>query len=262
MFSSGYTSVQRNAIHQFMSFTQTTERNAAKVLKSNSWNLEQALDSYFHSNTIPVPPVAQIDSNYLNAIFDQFKQSDGPEGSKDVLSVAGTMKYFEQLYLSLEDPTVLALCEALKSPSMGELTREGFLTGWGRSGLSCDTLDMMRAKIPELRQSMVRDETFFKRVYRWTFTWALTPGQKGLPLESAIEWWKLLLQDRFSHLDSWATFLTEKKRNSVPKDTWNMLYDFVQYTNSNPTLANYDDEGAWPSVIDDYVRYYKEKHLK
>jgi DCN1-like protein 1/2 len=58
-----------------------------------------------------------------------------PEDPPDMMSIAGMMAYFEKLNLSLEDPTVLALSEALKSPTMGEFTRQGFVEGWGTSGL-------------------------------------------------------------------------------------------------------------------------------
>src|SRR5437763_14406943 len=108
----------------------------------------------------------------------------------------------------------------------------------------------MRQQIPALRQSMAQDEAFFKRIYLWTFGWARTQGQKGLPLELAIEWWKLLFQHRFQgHLDTWTQFLTEKWNKSVPKDTWNMLYDFVLFAEKDPGLESYDEEGTWHPIF-------------
>lgn len=173
------------------------------------------------------------------------------------------MGYFEQLGLQLDDPTVIALSKALDSPSMGELTKKGFVDGWTTLGYvrsfyiiysdmtllksdlhSADSLTNQKVKLEELKESMQSDEEFFKGVYLWTFAWARAPGQKALPAENAIEWWKLLLQSRFeNHLDLWIRFLTEKWNKSVPKDTWNMLYDFVQYTKEDPKLEKYDEMG-------------------
>lgn len=37
-----------------------------------------------------------------------------------------------------------------------------------------------------------------------------------------------------------------------------MLWEFVLYTRQDPNLDNYDIEGAWPSVIDDFVNYLND----
>ncbi|KAF3930693.1 hypothetical protein ABW19_dt0208361 [Dactylella cylindrospora] len=170
------------------------------------------------------------------------------------------MAYFEALDLQLDDSAVLALSEALQSPSMGEFTRQGFVEGWGSGGLGADTIDRMKVKTQELSTSMQTDEAFFKRIYLWTFNWAKPTGQKSLPLDNAIEWWKLLFANKFAgHLDSWISFLTEEWKKSIAKDTWNMLYDFVKFAEGDPSLASYDELGSWPSVIDGYVAYHRRK---
>ena len=75
-------------------------------------------------------------------------------------------------------------------------------------------------------------------------------------LEIAIEFWKLLLADRWTNLEIWIEFLQEKYNKTIPKDTWNLLYDFIQDIGTDFTL--YDENGAWPVIIDDFVVYGKE----
>lgn len=40
------------------------------------------------------------------------------------------MRYLGDLGLSLEEPVVLAVLTELDAPTMGELTRKGFVDGW------------------------------------------------------------------------------------------------------------------------------------
>ncbi|KAK6363279.1 Scaffold-type E3 ligase [Orbilia blumenaviensis] len=239
-----------------MQFTQTPERTAKRILQANNWNLELAIDSYYQ-NPNASSGTGPTNQNAINAIFDQFKQ---PNDSPDTYSIGATMAYFDALGLQLDDVTVVPLSKALSSETMGEFTRKGFTDGWMQLG--ADSLPRMQAKLQELRQQLDTNDEYFKEVYKWAFGWAKAPGGKALALENAIEMWKLLLTSRFGgngHLDRWAEFLEEKWKKSIPKDTWNMFYEFIVDAKSDPTLTGYDENGSYPSTIDAYVDYYRNQ---
>lgn len=44
------------------------------------------------------------------------------------------MKYLGDIHVQLDEITCLGIAELLKSPSMGEFTRENFLAGWRAVG--------------------------------------------------------------------------------------------------------------------------------
>lgn len=44
------------------------------------------------------------------------------------------MKYFENLGVDVEGMEVLAVLEIIQAPTMGEMSREGFVDGWSSLG--------------------------------------------------------------------------------------------------------------------------------
>lgn len=123
---------------------------------------------------------------------------------------------------------------------------------------SASNISDMKARVEELRVLLYNDPDFYKAVYQYTFLFNLSEGTRVLPIETAVDNWMLLLKDRFALLDKWITFTTDVYGKAVTRDTWNMIYEFSIYADSDPNLEQYDEEGAWPSVIDEFVEYVKD----
>ena len=71
---------------------------------------------------------------------------------------------------------------------------------------SCDSIEKLKAKLP-LLDAELRDPAKFKDLYQFTFNYAKNPGQKGLDLEMAIAYWRIVLGNRFPYLELWCNFL-------------------------------------------------------
>lgn len=114
--------------------------------------------------------------------------------------------------------------------------------------------------------TLKNDDAYFKRVYRHTFYAGKEPGQKALDLENAIVYWGMLFTapgrpwatKSHNWLQLWTTFLGEKWTRSVNRDMWNQTLEFATKTMQDETLSFWNEDGAWPSVIDDFVAWCRE----
>lgn len=245
MSSSG---TQRQAVAQFREMTGASESTAQKYLKATRYNLELSIDTFLrkHSGT------PRVDTKQLEKIFSQY--ADG--GNGDEIPIEGTIRYLEDLELGLEEIGVLGLAMELDAPTQGVFTKTGFVKGW--SALGIGSLNGMKDHAATLTPalSVVASPTttteLFKKTYLHTFTFALTPPSRTLPLESAFVFWDLLLTGRFTRLESWKEFLTGRNRG-ISRDVWNLLLEFSDTVNDD--LSNYDALEAWPVVIDDFVAW-------
>lgn len=132
---------------------------------------------------------------------------------------------------------------------------------------SADTLPKQQALVDSFRRSLTQSPEVFKRVYKSTFLLARTGGQKSLALDTAIEYWRLLLQTPSMNwgtpstpwLEWWITFLEERWRKSVSKDMWDQTGIFVLRSLEDESMGWWSEDGAWPGVLDEYVGYVRER---
>ncbi|MCJ1417154.1 Scaffold-type E3 ligase [Xylographa parallela] len=216
----------------------------------------------------------------LNKLFDKYRgttslpssfspnshpTTDDPE-SPDTIGTAGTMKYLTDLTVSLDEPAVLAILTELSAPTMGELTRDGFLAGW--RALGADSLPKQTTALPHLRAQLSTNPDYFRRVYKHTFLLARTPGQKGVGLDTAVEFWRLLFgrsgvewrgRDGTDWLGLWCGFVAERWKKSVSKDMWDQTGAFALKSLEDGSMAWWSEDGAWPGVLDEFVVFVRER---
>jgi hypothetical protein len=61
-------------------------------------------------------------------MFDSFR--DDADNEPDAVGPEGSMAYIEKLDVNPEDLDVLVLLETIQAPTMGEMSRTGFVDGW------------------------------------------------------------------------------------------------------------------------------------
>jgi len=132
-----------------------------------------------------------------------------------------------------------------------EFTRETFIGGW--SLLECSNIASMKKKCIQWREEL-KNPNNFKNFYNWVFDY-LKEERKILAMEEAVTVWEMLsMYERWPLMPLWVSFLKEKR--AVSRDTWKL---FLTFTEQYPkTLSNYDADGCWPSMIDEFVEWTKK----
>ena len=197
----------------------------------------------------------------MNKTFDKYR--DDPKNEPDEINVDGTGKLLGDMGIGLEDIGSLVFSELVASPSLGKVTREGFVDGG--TDVGADSLPKLRNVVLQRRSQLSTDKELFKNIYNHTFVLGLQNNQKSLTPDIAIEFWRMLFSrdgyewrtSRTPWLDWWFEFQEEKWKKAVNKDLWRQTLNFATETMKDDTLSFWTEESSWPSVIDDFVEWVK-----
>jgi len=244
-----------------MSFTNQSEKVAMYFLNQSDWKLESATDAFFNSldsnsTTTSSSSSSKRESSKSTAVdrkkLDQIWQAyRDPTCKEDKMTSEGVCRFLQDLHFKLDDKIVLILAWKFKAQVQGEFSHDEFYNAMLEMG--CDSLEKLRHKLQIIEEATNRDQNMFKDLYLFTFNFAKNPSQKSLDLEDAIAYWKMILSGRFKYLNYWIEFLQENHKRAISKDTWNLLLEFSIVIKDD--FSNYDEEGAWPVLIDDFVEY-------
>lgn len=187
--------------------------------------------------------------------------------TKESLSAETTQEYLEALGVNMENAEQFVVMELVQSPSIGEITRNGFVNGWSATDLSTFGQTAQKNYIRKLINQLSADRALFKKVYRHSFIAGKEAQQKSIPLENAIVYWQLLFAPPGRPWKSasrdwakmWESFLSDKWTRSVNKDMWNMTLEFANKSMDDEALSFYSEEDSWPAVVDEFVAWYRKQ---
>lgn len=262
---------QKQVVLSFKDFTGSSSKDAVKFLKKYNWSINIAANSYFEvgpsfdngSGSAPIV-IPSINKENVNVIFNKYAifDEDGDKiestnsDSLTEITDYGIEAFYSDLGISIDDVVTLIVSWKMKAANMCIYTRKEFVRGF--EALQCNNISEIKAKIPSLRRE-IENETTFKNFYMYVFGFSCDEGQRSLPLETAIELWKLLIINRFKHIGVWCEFL-QTVTVGISRDTWEYFYEWCKLVGSG--LSHHDEEGAWPSIVDDFMEWVKENPVK
>eukprot|EP00698_Gefionella_okellyi_P003188 TRINITY_DN12983_c0_g1_i1.p1 TRINITY_DN12983_c0_g1~~TRINITY_DN12983_c0_g1_i1.p1 ORF type:complete len:251 (+),score=31.11 TRINITY_DN12983_c0_g1_i1:124-876(+) len=237
--------IQREKAKSFMTFTSTREDFAIKVLERCRWDVDFAVN-WFFTQEHESHSTARIDIKKVEALFNRYKDPTAPKVGPE-----GMMLFCEDLRVEPTDIIMLLIAWKFEAKCMSEFARNEFVEGF--KSLGVDSIDGLRALFPQLHKEL-QDPRSYKEFYLWLFDFAKEEGKKVVDLEMAINLWGLVLATRFPYLQKWIDFLQSRPGvKAISRDIWSLLPDFARSIGDD--LANYDDEGAWPLLLDEFVEY-------
>ncbi|KAI1423526.1 Cullin binding-domain-containing protein [Xylaria sp. FL1777] len=202
----------------------------------------------------------------LNQLFDSLRNEQ--EDGKDTLGADSAMGYLQSIGVGLEDASLFLAVELLQAPSIGEISRAGFVSGWKEAGVEVKT-EAQSAHLKYLTGLMTRERDLFRKVYRYAFVAGKDGERRALSLEMALLYWDTLFRKpgpswvgsstKLDWLNEWKSFLEENWKRSVNRDMWNQTLEFVFKSIDDESLSFWSEDGAWPRVIDEFVSWYKHK---
>jgi len=190
-----------------------------------------------------------FNSKKLEKVFDSYKDEDGAG-----MGVDGVMKFLEDIIVDPEDAITLVIAYHLNAQEMGYFSREEFMSGFQK--LNCDTIEKIKEKLPSLRDQL-EDASFFKEIYKYSFEFYKESKEKrGIDTEVAINLLRILVGNDQPHVEKFVTFLSDQQTYKViNSDQWLLFFEFA--TTVRPDFSDYDPNGAWPVIIDEYVEWAK-----
>mmetsp|Transcript_70684 Transcript_70684/g.223789 ORF Transcript_70684/g.223789 Transcript_70684/m.223789 type:complete len:221 (-) Transcript_70684:207-869(-) len=189
----------------------------------------------------------------IDAFFDSYKD----EGEDDVVGPTGIERLCGELGLDPSDARVLQIAWKMGAEKMGFFSREEWRRGM--SALRATSADKLKKSLPGLEEELGDDCEAFRSFFAFAFSFCLMePGQKTLELETAVQMLKLVLADE-PLVPSLAEFLEDQTEyKGINMDQWQGFLRFCEEVEQD--CSNYDENEAWPLIMDNYVEWYREKH--
>ncbi|XP_046369901.1 DCN1-like protein 4 isoform X3 [Haliotis rufescens] len=182
-----------------------------------------------------------------------FQEYTGPD--EDSIGPEGMEKFCEDIGVEPENIVMLSLAWKLQAKNMGFFTLEEWLQGM--TSLQCDSIQKVQQKLDYLK-SLLDDTVHFKNIYRFAFDFAREKDQRSMDIETAKAMLSLLLGKHWCLYGSFHQFLEQSKYKVINKDQWCNILEFSR--SIAPDLANYDEDGAWPVLLDEFVEWLREQN--
>mmetsp|Transcript_21101 Transcript_21101/g.42557 ORF Transcript_21101/g.42557 Transcript_21101/m.42557 type:complete len:220 (+) Transcript_21101:30-689(+) len=198
------------------------------------------------------PPAKSAGADPITALFEQYKEPD-----EDRIGPEGIMQLCSDMNVDPSDVKVLIMAWQFDAEQQGYFSRGEWKKGLAT--LRADSPPVMLARLDVLDKQL-RDSTkssAYRDFYRFAFRFSRTPGQKALEIDTVKALLPIVLPAAHPHVSRLTAFLEASPGvRGFTEDQWNSFLIFSHEIAED--FSNFDPEGAWPSVLDDFVTWCKQ----
>lgn len=189
------------------------------------------------------------------ACFEALKD---PEIQNPVISMDGIIDLCEQLELDPStDVRVLVMVWRLQNDSKAkrnpsEITQEDFVSGMAKMG--CSNVAGLATQLPNFDPGFL-EATEFRDFFHFVFNFSRENATfKTIDVASVIQLLPIVLdKNRAPHLEHFLEFLGSSSQSRITTDQWDSFLQFNSQVKAD--LSDYEEDGAWPLLFDDYVEW-------
>lgn len=180
-------------------------------------------------------------------VFQEFKDADG-----DDMTGEGVVAMCEQLGIDAgADVEILIIFWRFKASQQAVLTEEEFVSGM--TSVGCASIADLKAALPSLKKHAY-DPANFKDFFKFVFQISRDGTERTLDVDTALLLLGIVYPDGASkHLVPFSEFLAKSGERRFTFDQWCMYAEFERRVAAD--VSDYEDDGAWPLVFDDYVEW-------
>jgi len=195
--------------------------------------------------------------------------------------MGGFEKLCKDAEVPFEGACPLILSWQMQAKEMGKITKDEWLQGMAAlkigsiSGLALAMEDLddllftgrrSKATGKEYDRSTYNTYAFnpkaaFQKLYMFSFNLVKPEQSKNIDMETSLAFWAVLLIPKYELMSEIIQFIKENQAmyKATNKDLWTMMLEFCETV--KPTLQDYEADGAWPTLLDDFVSW-KSSQLK
>jgi len=191
-----------------------------------------------------------ISTEWYDNYYGQFAEGES-------IGPAGIEKLCSDLGLDPTDVLVLVMAWLLSASQMGYFTKDEWSKGasaLGRAQSPAQLKECLQDVYLRTRQNKERLRDLHKYTHKFCKE---DDKRKNIDAESALAMLQLLHGAAFpKHVPKLIEFLQtheQVQKRGVSLDEWSMVLNFC--TEISPDCSNYQDDGAWPLLLDEYVEF-------